>query len=77
MITKQSALILNPLDGTGSDFLFSVPQTWSGSIPYTAELREGNTVLDSITQTLRIAPIPIIENTFRSVHIFTGNTLTI
>lgn len=76
-LIKETSLILNPLEKTGSDFSFSVLPSWSGSLNYTVTLREGTAVLDSVIQNIRIPPIPIIENTFRSTYIFTGATLNI
>ena len=45
-------------------------------VPYRVELREKNILLDSITNSFRLIPIPHIEATSRAVRVWSGTELT-
>ena len=54
------------------EFQIQVPDAWRGNIPYTIELREKDKVLDAISSTVRVAPLPVLTDILRDVRSFTG-----
>ena len=58
------------------DFTLEVPSSWKESIPYTLELREKDTILDSITHSITLPSPPIVTQKVRSIQIYSGATFT-
>ena len=77
MIKKESTISLDINSSKSVDMSFSVPDTWKDSIPYTVELTENGKILDSLTQNITLASLPIIGKTLRSIMVWTGTSLTL
>ena len=75
-IEKKWSLSLNVLDRKAIDFSLEVPASWRDRVSYTLELREKDKVLDSITHSISLPPLPIITQKIRSISIFSGTTFT-
>lgn len=72
---KEQNIVLNPGESKSVEFSFSVPENWKGkSIWYTITLVSKDNILDSVTKTLRVPEIPLLESTFREFGVFTGAT---
>lgn len=77
LILKKADVILSPSEGKSVDFTLKVPSDWKTQVPYTVELREKDTLLDSISSSIRIPEIPIIENTSHGIQVWTWKTLSV
>ncbi len=59
------------MEGKNVDFSLNVSPEWKDKVTYTIELREKDTLLDSITASIRIPEVPIIENTSHNIQVWT------
>ena len=64
------------MDRKAIDFSLTTPASWKDTVSYTVELRDKNTVLDSITRNIVVPMSPIVSRKIRSFELFTGSTLT-
>ncbi len=74
---QKQGIILNPTESKAVNFSQKLPEGAIGTLPYTLELRENGTLLDSVTHTLRVPELPIMENTSRLFGLMTGTTLSL
>ena len=71
--TVKKSIIIQPFSSTKVDITVPVRANWQGDIPYTATVIEKNQVLDSVTHTIRIAKIPLIEAISRQSGMLSGS----
>ena len=71
--TVKKSIIIQPFSSTKVDITVPVRANWQGDIPYTATVIEKNQVLDSVTHTIRIAKIPLIEAISRQSGVLSGS----
>lgn len=76
-IERTTRLSLDVLDRVGYDFSLKVQDAWKEKVPYTLELRENEKILDSVTRTIMLPPLPIVTQKVRLVEVFTGKTYTL
>lgn len=74
---KEQAIILGASESKAVDFTLTIPEGWKGDIPYTISLVEQGNVLDSVTKTVSIPNIPLLESTYRLFGYMTGSELAL
>jgi uncharacterized protein YfaS (alpha-2-macroglobulin family) len=77
LIDQEKSLILGVAESKSQDFVVKVPEGWKGDIPYTITLVDNGKILDSVTKTLRIPEIPLLESVDRQFGILTSTMTTI
>jgi alpha-2-macroglobulin len=75
-IVRKGSVSMGVLERKGTSFTLSVPDGWEGSIPYTLELREWEKILDAISWSLPVSPLPVLTDVSRSIEIMSGTTFT-
>jgi uncharacterized protein YfaS (alpha-2-macroglobulin family) len=47
-----------------------------GDVPYTIQLREKDKILDGVSDTIKLAPLPVLTQIIRDVRVFSGMSFT-
>lgn len=77
-IQKSEAPLILPVGWSAwTGFVVKIPDTYSGEVPYTFSLIEKWIVLDSVTRTFHVPPIPLLETTTRELAIMSGSEMNI
>lgn len=71
-IEKKSPISLDVNERKKVDFQFSVPNNWKGSVPYSFQLKEKDKILDGVSATIKVAPIPVLTEILRDVRVYSG-----
>lgn len=58
------------------EFHITVPESWKGDVPYTIQLREKDKILDGVSDTIKLAPLPVLTQIIRDVRVFSGMSFT-
>jgi len=74
---QERTLILWVGESKSVDFPFVVPTSWTGNTFYTVTLKEDKTILDSVTKSINIVPIPRLWKVERIFGSFTWNILAL
>jgi uncharacterized protein YfaS (alpha-2-macroglobulin family) len=75
-IEQKKSLTLDIQNRKASNFQIGVLDGWKDIIPYTIEIREGAKILDAYTSSIRLAPLPLLTDTYRNIRVFSGVSLT-